>query len=62
MGQPTTANADTIYADILLAAGGSIPIDPEAEERALMLVSDATLERFPTTVMGARSACGTGRI
>lgn len=36
---PTTTYADTIYAEILLSAGGSIPIDAEADERAVMLVS-----------------------
>jgi redox-sensitive bicupin YhaK (pirin superfamily) len=35
----TTTYAETIYAEIVLAAGGSIPIDAEADERALMLVS-----------------------
>ena len=34
----TTCNAPTIYADIMLEAGGSVPIDAEADERALMLV------------------------
>ena len=34
----TTTYADTIYAEILLGAGGSIPIDAEADERAVMLV------------------------
>ncbi len=35
---PTTCHAETIYAEILLAPGGSIPIDAEADERAVMLV------------------------
>jgi redox-sensitive bicupin YhaK (pirin superfamily) len=35
----TTTYAETIYAEIVLAAGGSIPIDAQADERALMLVS-----------------------
>ncbi len=35
---PTTQHAATIYADVVLGAGGSIPIDAEADERALMLV------------------------
>jgi len=35
---PTTCHAETIYADILLYAGGAIPIDAEADERAVMLV------------------------
>ena len=35
---PTTQHAATIYADIVLDAGGSIPIDDDADERAVMLV------------------------
>ena len=35
---PTTCRAETIYAEIVLEAGGSIPIDAEADERAVMLV------------------------
>jgi hypothetical protein len=35
---PTTQHAATIYAEILLAPGGSIPIEAEADERAVMLV------------------------
>ena len=35
---PTTQHAATIYAEIVLAPGGAIPIDPEADERAVMLV------------------------
>ncbi|MEJ6008481.1 pirin family protein [Novosphingobium aquae] len=35
---PTTCHAETIYAEILLAPGGAIPIDAEADERAVMLV------------------------
>jgi redox-sensitive bicupin YhaK (pirin superfamily) len=35
---PTTQHAATIYADIVLGAGGSIPIDTDADERAVMLV------------------------
>ena len=34
----TTCHAPTIYADIVLDAGGAIPIDADADERALMLV------------------------
>jgi redox-sensitive bicupin YhaK (pirin superfamily) len=34
---PTTTYAETIYADIALAAGGAIPIDAEADERAIYL-------------------------
>jgi len=32
---PVTCHSPTIYADIHLAPGGSMPIDPEAEERGL---------------------------
>lgn len=34
----TTQHAATIYAEIVLAPGGSLPIDAEADERAVMLV------------------------
>lgn len=34
----TTQHSPTIYAEIVLAPGGSIPLDPEADERAVMLV------------------------
>lgn len=34
----TTCHSPTIYADILLSSGGSIPIESEADERAVMLV------------------------
>ncbi|QNE32221.1 pirin family protein [Sphingomonas sp. NBWT7] len=45
---PTTTYAGTIYADIRLAAGASVPIDAEADERAIYLVEgDATLEGLP---------------
>jgi redox-sensitive bicupin YhaK (pirin superfamily) len=41
----TRCDSPTIYADIELAAGGSIPIDAEADERAVMLVGgEATLD------------------
>ncbi|WP_309750339.1 pirin family protein [Novosphingobium sp.] len=36
---PTTQHAPTIYAEINLAPGGSLPIDAEADERAVMLVA-----------------------
>lgn len=36
---PTTTYAETIYAEIVLAPTGSLPIDAEADERAVMLVS-----------------------
>lgn len=44
----TTTHAETIYAEINLAAGGSIPIDAEADERAVMLTGGAaTLDGMP---------------
>ncbi|MEO5866371.1 MAG: pirin family protein [Sphingomonas sp.] len=47
---PTTTYAGTIYADIALDAGGSAPIDPAAEERAVYLaIGDATLDGVPLT-------------
>ncbi len=45
---PTTTYAGTIYADIALAAGASVPIDADADERAIYLVEgDAVLEGVP---------------
>ncbi|ASK86822.1 pirin family protein [Sphingorhabdus sp. SMR4y] len=45
---PTTCHAETIYADILLSTGGAIPIDAEADERAVMLVDgDGALDGVP---------------
>ncbi|MEE4337527.1 pirin family protein [Erythrobacter sp.] len=38
---PTTTHAGTIYAEILLDTGGALPIDAEADERAVMLVEGA---------------------
>lgn len=37
----TTQHASTIYAEIVLDAGGSIPVDAHADERAVMLVGGA---------------------
>ena len=34
---PVTCHSPTIYADIALEAGGAMPIDPEADERAIYL-------------------------
>ncbi len=49
---PTTARAGAIYADIVLDAGGSVPIDAAADERAVYLVEgDATLEGVPLAPM-----------
>lgn len=45
---PTTQHAGTIYAEIVLAAGGALPIDSEADERAVMLVGgEAELDGTP---------------
>jgi redox-sensitive bicupin YhaK (pirin superfamily) len=45
---PTTCHAETIYAEIVLGPGGSIPLDPDADERAVMLVGgEATVEGAP---------------
>jgi redox-sensitive bicupin YhaK (pirin superfamily) len=44
----TPCLSPTIYADILLAAGGAIPVEAEADERAVMLVGgEAELNRQP---------------
>ena len=41
----TTCHAETIYAEIVLQAGSAIPIDAEADERAVMLVGgDAEID------------------
>ena len=42
---PTTTHAETIYAEIVLEAGGALPIEAEADERAVMLVGgEASLD------------------
>ena len=44
----TPCHSPTIYADILLGAGGAIPIEAEADERAVMLVGgEADLDGRP---------------
>ena len=44
----TTCHAETIYAEIDLGARGALPIDPEADERAVMLVGgEASLDGHP---------------
>ena len=44
----TTCHAETIYAEILLAPVGALPIDAEADERAVMLVGgEASLDGMP---------------
>jgi len=70
---PTTTYAQTIYGDIVLGAGGSIPIDSSADERALYVaLGEATLDGMtlepmtlyvlrPGTTPTLRSATG-GRV
>lgn len=70
---PTTTYAETIYADIVLEPGASIPIDAGAEERAVYLaLGEAELDGMPLalntlyvlkpdTAMTLRSASG-GRV
>ena len=45
---PTTTYAGTIYADILLDAGGAVPVDADADERAVYLaMGDARVDDMP---------------
>ena len=45
---PTTQHAATIYAEIVLGPGGAVPIDAEADERAVMLVGgEAEVDGVP---------------
>jgi redox-sensitive bicupin YhaK (pirin superfamily) len=45
---PVTCHSETIYADIALEAGGSMPIDAAAEERAIYLAEgEASLDSLP---------------
>ena len=45
---PTTTYAETIYAEIDLGPAGTLPIEAEADERAVMLVGgEANLDGFP---------------
>lgn len=47
----TTLHAATIYAEIVLAPGGAIPIDAGADERAVMLVGgEAEIDGMPLTL------------
>jgi redox-sensitive bicupin YhaK (pirin superfamily) len=47
----TRCDSATIYADIVLDAGGSIPVDAEADERAVMLVGgEAALDGQPLEI------------
>ena len=49
---PTTTYAETIYADIVLDPGGSIPIDAAADERAIYIaLGEATLDGMPLDPM-----------
>ncbi|MHA6719661.1 pirin family protein [Sphingomonas sp. RS6] len=49
---PTTTYAHTIYADIAIDAGGSIPIEPAADERALYVAAgDASIDGMPLVPM-----------
>jgi len=49
---PVTCHSPTIYADLALQAGGSLPIDPVVDERGLYLaVGDAELDREPLQPM-----------
>jgi hypothetical protein len=42
---PVTCHSETIYADVQLAPGGAMPIDPEADERAVYLAEgEASLD------------------
>lgn len=48
---PTTTYAQTIYADILLEPGGSVPIDAAADERAVYLATgEASIDGMPMAV------------
>ncbi|MDG6078697.1 pirin family protein [Erythrobacter litoralis] len=53
----TTTHAGTIYAEIVLEAGGCIPLEVDADERAVMLVGGAAtvdghaLEKFQLSVL-----------
>jgi len=59
---PTTTHAATIYAEIALAPGGALPIDPGADERAVMLVGGEAsiggqpLEPYVLTVLAPGAA------
>ncbi|RIA36850.1 hypothetical protein DFR49_4141 [Hephaestia caeni] len=49
---PTTTYAGTIYADIVLGSGGAIPIDAEADERAVYVTEgEASLDGLPLDPM-----------
>lgn len=58
----TTCRAETIYAEIVLAPGGAIPVDAEADERAVMLVGGGasidgtTLELYQLVLLAPGAA------
>lgn len=48
---PTTTYAETIYADIVLTPGASVPIDAEADERAVYLaLGEAEIDGMPMAI------------
>lgn len=52
VSSPVTCHSPTIYADVSLHAGGSIPLDPIADERGLYLAEgDAALDGMPLEPM-----------
>lgn len=73
LSAPTTTYADTIYAEISLSPGASLPIDAGADERAVMLVEgdaavgDEALELHALGVLApgvalTLSSCAGGRV
>ena len=49
---PVTCHSETIYADIALQPGGTIPLDPLADERGLYVAEgEATLDGLPLAPM-----------
>jgi redox-sensitive bicupin YhaK (pirin superfamily) len=48
---PVTCHSETIYADIALAPGGSMPVDADADERAVYVAEgEASLDGLPLDV------------
>lgn len=48
---PTTTYAETIYADIVLTPGASVPIDADADERAVYLaLGEAEIDGMPMAI------------
>ena len=54
---PTTQHSATIYADILMNAGASLPIEAEADERAVLVamgdarLDDEALDRYSLYIL-----------